>query len=177
MREAPEGGNQACSSLAVRDTGGIGSAEEGRKSMTETQASCLILQYPARWDLIQELREQIIEASGNGEAYCKAATGSGHSDNTFKKTARLALLAEEESILGVIREWLANGLDPEDRIFLIGFWRGKTLAEMDRDAGRIGAAWRSLQRMTKGLSLFAGHACGGPGPACAGIQGKPRPES
>ena len=143
--------------------------------MTEIQSECLILQYPKRWDLIQELREQIIEASGNGEAYCKAATGSGHGDNTFKKTARLALLAEEESVLEVIREWLANGLDPEDRIFLIGFWRGRTLVEMDRDAGRIGAAWQSLKRMVNGLSLFAGRACGEPGPACAGIQGKPRP--
>lgn len=145
--------------------------------MTETQAECLILQYPARWDLIQELREQIIEASGNGEGFCKAATGSGYSDNTFKKTARLALLAEEESVLEAIREWLTNGLDPGDRKFLIGFWRGKTLAEMDRDAGRIGAAWRSLQRMVKRLSLFAGRACVEPGPACAGIQGKPLPDS
>lgn len=146
--------------------------------MTEVQAECLLLKYPAKWNLVRELREQIIESSGNGEAFCEIATGSGYSDNTLKKTVRLALLAEEETCLGVIREWLTDGLDPEDRIFLIGFWRGRTLTEMDRDAGQIGNAWRSLQRMVRSLLIrFAGLACVEHGPAYASIPGKPRPDS
>lgn len=145
--------------------------------MSEFEAECLLLGYPGRWNVAQEVREQIIEAYGNGDAYREGwGCNGGHGDDAFKKVARLVTLTAEESYIEVVREWLTVGLDPKDRSFLICLWRGRTLMEMDRDAGQIGSTWRRLQGMVKSLSRFAGHASGEPGLACAATRTKPRPE-
>lgn len=145
--------------------------------MNEFGSEHLLLEYPGRWNAMQEKRDQIIDAYGCGEAYHEAATGSGYGDKTFKKAVRLVALDEEETCLKVVREWLAVGLDPKDRVFLICLWRGRTLAEMDRDAGRIGSARQRLQDMVRGLNRFAGLACVEHGPACAASRKKSRPDS
>ncbi len=145
--------------------------------MNEVGVENLLLEYPGRWNAMQERRDQIIDAYGSGEAYHESATGSGYGDKTFKQAARLVALGEHETYLKVVREWLTVGMDPKDRVFLICLWRGRTLAEMDRDAGRIGSARHRLQDMVSGLSRFAGLACVEHGPACAVSQKKPRPES
>lgn len=138
--------------------------------MNERQAEYILREYPTRWAAMREMREQIIASYGNGEAAHGGTPASGHSDPTFSKAARLVALGDEESILKVVREWLSVGMNPEDRAFLIGLWRGHTLAEIDRDAGQIGNASQRLKNMTKNLIRFAGNANAENGPACAAIQ-------
>ena len=144
--------------------------------MNERQAEDLLREYPARWAALCEMREQIISSGGNGEAFHGGAPTSGHSDPTFSRAVRLLALSEEESLLKAVRAWLSVRMNPEDRAFLIGLWRGRTLADFDRHAGRIGSASMRLQEMTKSLIQYVGAVCGGNGPACANIHARSRPD-
>jgi len=64
--------------------------------MDERTAAVLLLDYPKRWDALQERRAQIIDAYGNGNAYHGGGgSGSGHSDNTFKKVSLLVNMDTE----------------------------------------------------------------------------------
>ncbi len=83
--------------------------------MDEKTAAVLLLDYPKRWDALQERRAQIIDAYGNGNAYHGGGGDSGgHSDNTFKKASLLVNMGTEEANLKVVREWLSIGLNPRD---------------------------------------------------------------
>ena len=145
--------------------------------MNERQAEYLLREYPDKWNAMREMREQIVDAYGSGEAYhCGMVGNGGHGDSTFLKASRLVAIGEEESLLKVVREWLTVGMDPRDRAFLICLWRGRTLAEMDRDDGQIGSAARRLKNMVKSLIQFAGNASAENGPACAAIQTRSRRE-
>jgi len=147
--------------------------------MTGFEAECLLLGYPCRWSVAREMRQQIIDSQDNGRLCHEGRAQQGqHADSTFKKMVQLDALAQEEAVLEVFREWLTTGLAPEDRILLINLWRGRTLSELDREAGQLGSAWRRFQHMAKSLIRFVGGACGEHGAACANIQqAKPHPES
>ena len=145
--------------------------------MNERQAEYLLREYPDKWNAMREMREQIVDAYGSGEAFhCGMLGNGGHGDSTFLKASRLVAIGEEESLLKVVREWLTVELDPRDRAFLICLWRGRTPAEIDRDDGKIGSAGQRLKNMVKSLIRFAGHACGEHGPASALTLEKSRPE-
>jgi len=145
--------------------------------VNEREAEYLLREYPDKWNALQEMREQIIDAYGCGEAYhCGMGGGGGHSDGTFKKAARLVMLDEEEALVGVVREWLSVEMDPADRAFLLLLWRGRSPAEIDRRDGQIGSARQRLKRMATSLIQFVGRACGGHGAASAASLRKFRPD-
>ena len=145
--------------------------------MNERQAEYLLLEYPAMWNAMQERREQILDASGCGEAYhCGMGGGGGHSDRTYKTAARLVALDEEKFLVRVVREWLSVEMDPADRAFLLLLWRGRSPAEIDRRDGQIGSARQRLKRMATSLIQFVGRACGGHGAASAASLRKFRPD-
>ncbi len=132
----------------------------------------VLLRFPKQWDRVRVLREQIMNSSGPGEAYHHCQFGYGHSDNTLRKAMRLAELDTEKELLKKVREWLSIGLAPEDRVFLICVWRGRTMSDLDRDIGQIGGARKRLQELVNELSHFVGHACVEHGPASAATPRK-----
>lgn len=145
--------------------------------MNERQVEYILREFPDRWNALQEMRGQIIDAGGSGEAYHRGMAGKGgHGDSTFFKASRLVALDEEETCLKVVREWLSAEMRAEDRAFLICLWRGSTPAEIDRRTGQIGGAAQRLKRMTRSLIQFVGRAFGGHGLACAASQRKFRPD-
>lgn len=145
--------------------------------MNERQVEYILREFPDRWNALQEMRGQIIDAGGSGEAYHRGMAGKGgHGDSTFFKASRLVALDEEETCLKVVREWLSVEMDPADRVFLVHLWRGSTLAEIDRDDGQIGSSGQRLKNMVTSLIRFAGRAYGEHGLACAASRTKFRPD-
>ena len=145
--------------------------------MTESMATCILLDYPRKWNTLQERRKQIIDAYGNGSACHGSFTASGgHSDETFKKVARLTEMDEEESYLKVVREWFTTGLAPEDRVIIIELWRHQSLKQIAAHHGVENITHRWLKIITS-LIRFVGNALDGHGSVCAITQTKSHPGS
>lgn len=129
--------------------------------MTESMASYILLEYPKRWDAMQERRQQIIDACGNGNAYHGDGTSrGGHGDDTLRKVMQLVDLDTEENYLKVVREWLSTGLDPQDRAVLLNLWRGVPPTQIERRhiCPKGESVGQRLHTMINGLIHFAGRA-------------------
>ena len=137
--------------------------------MTKSEAQTVLTEFPRRWESLRERRQQILESYGNGAAYHGGDRGSGYGDATAKKAAKLVDLEMEESLLGVVREWLTLGLDPVDRQIIVNLWRGQTPSR----SGQV--AEQRFRQMVNGLIHFAGIVRGGHGPAYANTQPNSHP--
>ena len=145
--------------------------------MTESVAESVLLEFPRRWEALLERRQQIMEAYGSGEAYHgNCISGGDRSDPTANKASKLVDLDKEESFLGVVRQWLNSGMDPQDRQLIIYLWRGLSPEQIDRRFSAYGMNFEKRRReMIAGLIRFAGDVRGGRGPACANTQTSSRP--
>ena len=145
--------------------------------MTESMATCILVDYPRKWNTLQERRKQIIDSYGNGSA-CHGGfnTSGGHGDETFKKVARLTEMDEEESYLKVVREWFTTGLAKEDRVIIIELWRHQSLKQI-ADRHRIENITHRWIKIITSLIRFVGNVSGGHGSVCAITQTKLHQES
>ncbi len=147
---------------------------KGAGLVTESAAAYILLDYPTLWGSWQEQRQTIVDAYSGDHGY--QGGGGSHSDETFKKTARLIELDGDENILKVVEQWITAGLAAQDRILLISVWRRVPSAEIERrylgQGETIAERW---QRMVKGMIRFAGTALGEHGRVSASIQTSSRP--
>ena len=137
--------------------------------MTQSEAQTVLTEFPQRWESLQERRRQILESYGNGTVYQGGGRSYGHGDKTAKKATRLIEVEQQERLLGVVREWLTQGMDPVDRQIIINLWRGQTPSRSGQ------AAEYRFRQMVNGLIHFAGIVRGGHGPAYANTQPNSHP--